>query len=149
MHYGAIPPKIIAEQFMKPDEGETDLKDYKFLCFHGKPYYCWVDLDRYHGHKRKVYNLEWVPEQWSVGPYGFCNTNIAKPKNFSEMLRVVEVLCKGFAHVRVDLYEINGKIYFGEMTFTSTSGLDMCNPDEWDYKLGDLWDISIPQWMKG
>lgn len=51
-------------------------------------------------------------------------------------------LCKGFNHVRVDLFECKGKVYFGELTFTSEGGLARFEPEEWDYKIGELWDIN-------
>lgn len=142
MHYKDISPLIIAEKYMKPDFGEEDIRDYKFICFNGVPYFCWVDLDRNHGHKRKVYNLNWEPEPWTVGPYGWCDIDIEKPKSFSKMIEIAKVLCKGFAYVRVDLYEIEEKVYFGEMTFTSANGMEIFYPDVWDYKLGELWDIN-------
>jgi hypothetical protein len=66
-----------------------------------------------------------------------------KPKNFEEMLDIASKLSKGIPHVRVDLYNINGKIYFGELTFFDGSGLDIIEPYEWDIKMGD-W-VNLPK----
>lgn len=145
LHYKSIVPRIIAEKYMQPEEGKSDLNDYKFMCFKGKPRYCWVDLDRYHGHKRKVYTLDWKPADWTIGNYGGEKIDIPKPSQFDKMISLVETLCDGFEFVRVDMYEIRGKVYFGEMTFTSCSGIDPIRPDEWDYKIGELWDVSKNQ----
>ena len=57
------------------------------------------------------------------------------------MVRIAKILSQGFSHVRVDLYEINGKVYFGEMTFTNASGLEKIEPYEMDLYLGDQWKL--------
>ena len=145
LHYNNIKPLVIAEQYMQPCDGSKDLKDYKFICYDGNPVYVWVDLDRYHNHQRKIYSIDWKEQFCIYGPYGFCEIDIPKPQNYDKMLEIVRILSRGFAHVRVDLYDINGRVYFGEMTFTSSSGLDEVSPDEWDYKLGELWDITKQQ----
>lgn len=64
-----------------------------------------------------------------------------KPANYEEMKRIAEILSAEFDFVRVDLYEINGKVYFGEMTFTPGCGLCGFRPDAWDYTLGELWHL--------
>ena len=139
LHYGKIPAKIIAEKFL--DSGETDLQDYKFLCFSGKPYFCWVDIGRYTKHKRNVYDLNWNLQDWNQFTYGNTEYEIEKPKNFDQMIGLAEKLSRGFSHVRVDLYNIDGKIYFGEMTFTNGSGFEKIIPPSADLMLGNLWDI--------
>ena len=139
LHYNDIRPKVIAEAFI--DSGKEDLQDYKFLCFDGKPYYCWVDIGRYHNHKRNIYDLEWKLQEWHQFNYGIANEKIEKPKNFEKMIEIAEILSKGFPHVRVDLYEVNGKIYFGEMTFTNSSGFEKIEPKSADLMLGELWKI--------
>lgn len=136
MHYSNIPHKIIIEEYM----GEN-INDYKFLCFGGVPFYCWVDVDRFINHKRNLYDLNWELQSVNWTGYGNYKGSIEKPKCFEEMLEIVKKLCIGFDSVRVDLYEINGKVYFGEMTFTSDNGMNRIEPPEWDYKLGQLWDF--------
>lgn len=137
MHYSDIEPMIIAEQYMESEDGE--LQDYKFLCFDGKPYYCWVDKGRFSVHTRNVYDLNWILQPWNQASYGISAEEIPRPKNFDIMIELAEKLSKGFPHVRVDFYNVDGKIYFGEMTFTNGSGLDPIIPDEYDYQLGFLW----------
>lgn len=139
LHYSDIKPKIIAEAYLETDLGE--LQDYKFLCFDGKPYFCWVDIGRYSKHTRNVYDLEWNLQPWNQMTYGVYDKEIEKPKNFEKMVEIAQVLCEGFPHVRVDLYNVNGKIYFGEMTFTNGSGFEPIVPESYDKMLGDLWPL--------
>lgn len=141
LHYSDINPLIIAEQYLESECGE--LQDYKFLCFGGKPYFCWVDFGRYFSHTRTVFDLNWEVQQWNQASYSNYDKPIPRPLNFDKMIEVATVLCQGFAHVRVDLYNVNGKIYFGEMTFTNGSGLDPIVPIEYDKMLGDLWEIDF------
>lgn len=136
MHYSKIPHKIIIEEYMG-----KNINDYKFLCFGGTPYYCWVDVNRFIDHKRNLYDLNWALQPVNWTGYGNYKGNIEKPECFEEMLEIVKKLCVSFDSVRVDLYEINGKVYFGEMTFTSDNGMNRIEPLEWDYKLGQLWDF--------
>lgn len=138
-HYAAIKPKIIAEQYL--DYCGDDLPDYKFLCFDGEVCYCWVDVGRYHRHKRNIYDLNWNLQPWNQYNYGNCDEDIPKPENFDEMIRLAGELCKGFSHVRVDLYNVDGKIYFGEMTFTNGSGYEPIVPEQYNRMLGDLWKV--------
>ena len=139
MHYKDISPKIIAEEFI--DSRGSDLVDYKFLCFDGVPYYCWVDMDRFTNHTRNVYDLKWNIQAWNQRSYGNFKGVVDKPRNFDIMIEIVKKLSRGFSHVRVDLYNVDGKIYFGEMTFTNGSGFEEISPIEADLMLGDLWKI--------
>lgn len=142
MHYSRIQPKIIAEKYLETEIGE--LQDYKFICFNDEVYYCWVDLGRYSKHTRNVYDLNWNLQPWNQASYGIADHEIPKPKNFDKMIDIARKLCKGFSHVRVDLYNVDGTIYFGEMTFTNGSGLDAIIPSEYDLMLGQLWKIETP-----
>lgn len=141
MHYKDIRPKIIAEQYMEDIDGE--LKDYKFLCFGGEVYYCWVDSGRFSDHRRNVYNLKWELESWNQHTYKNTDKPLPKPKNFDLMVKLAKQLCRGFPHVRVDFYNIDGRIYFGEMTFTNSSGFEKIIPHEYNLMLGDLWELPI------
>lgn len=140
-HYSKISPKIIAEHYI--DSGDTDLQDYKFLCFDGVPYFCWVDVGRFSNHKRNVYSMDWELQTWNQYGYGNAEKKIDRPKNFDKMVEIATCLSNGFSHVRVDLYNVNGKIYFGEMTFTNGSGFEMLTSDEADLMLGNLWNLDI------
>lgn len=139
MHYSSIKPLIIAEKYISTDDG--DLKDYKFLCFNGRPYYCWVDIGRYSNHKRNVYDLNWNLQNWNQFHYGNSASSIDMPENFDKMVEIAETLSEGFKHVRVDLYNVDGRIYFGELTFTNGAGFEEITPAAMDYVLGDLWMI--------
>ena len=139
-HYKEIPPKIIAERYMQC-EGTDDLTDYKFLCFNGKPCYCTVEVDRFHGHKQLVYDSDWILQDWRINQFESYSGSIEKPAQFETMLGLAETLSKGFSHVRVDLYLSRQKIYFGEMTFTPGSGYVSIVPDEYDYILGEQWTL--------
>ena len=134
MHYRDIPHKIMIEQYM----GDA-INDYKFLCFNGKPYYCWVDFDRYTNHKRNIYNLDWELQPFNQYHYGNYASSVKCPEEFENMKKIATVLCESFGHVRVDLYVIEGRVYFGEMTFSNGDGFEEIIPDEWAYKLGALW----------
>lgn len=144
LHYLNIDPKIIAEEYIVPNQGE-DIDDYKFFCFSGEPRFFWIDTDRSTGHKRNVYDMNWNLQTWTVGKKPGIETDISKPESFDRMVDIARTLSKGFAHVRVDLYYVSGKIYFGEMTFTSGGGIERFFPDEMDEKVGEMWDISTTQ----
>lgn len=139
LHYNQIKPMVIAEAFI--ESGQSDLQDYKFLCFDGEPYYCWVDVGRYHNHMRNIYDLEWNLQDWHQCNYAVFEGKLNPPENFEKMVELVKILSDNFSHVRVDLYNVNGKIYFGEMTFTNSSGFEKIEPETADRKLGDLWKI--------
>jgi hypothetical protein len=140
MHYKKIKPRIIAEQLLEPEK--MDIQDYKFMCFDGEPIFCWVDMDRHSGHKRNIYSLEWKLLDMKFG-YPNSDEKVEKPEKFDEMIEVVKKLCHDFNHVRVDLYYADGRIYFGELTFTNMSGFTKIEPYEIDRKLGDLWELNI------
>lgn len=140
IHYSPIKPKILIEKYTVNSVGE--LNDYKFLCFDGECRYFWMDFDRTTNHKRNVYDLNWNLQPWNQFTYGNYEGEIEKPKNFEKMVEIAKILCKGFKHVRVDLYNVDGKIYFGEMTFTNGSGFEGIYPKEYDYKLGKM--IKLP-----
>lgn len=136
IHYTPINPKILIERYTVDSAGE--LNDYKFLCFNGECKYFWMDFDRMTNHKRNVYDLEWNLQPWNQFTYGNYEGEIDKPQNFDEMVKIANILCKGFKHVRVDLYNVDGKVYFGEMTFTNGSGFEGIFPEKYDYELGKM-----------
>lgn len=140
--YKDIEPCIIAEKYMH-DEGKEELSDYKFQCFSGKPYCCRIDIGRFSDHRRNVYDMEWNLLPWQKGFYKNTDEAVEKPKVWDEMTDVVTKLCRGLRQVRVDLYEVSGKIYFGEMTFTSGGGFEKFVPEKYDQIVGDLWDIDL------
>ena len=139
--YKNIPKRILAEAFMKEDDG-SDLKDYKVFCFNGKPEIIQVDYDRFVNHKRNIYDTSWnylnLEIEYPTDP----NVIIRKPAKLDKLLYFCSVLSKGVPHLRVDFYSIGGKLYFGELTFFHGSGLEHFNPEEWNAKLGNL--ITLP-----
>lgn len=130
--------RIIIEKYMEnPVNPEEGIPDYKFLCFGGKPQYIFYDCDRYITHKRNVYNTEWKRIYVDTD----CKQKdivVPKPKNFDKLLHIAEKLSKDFPFVRVDLYDIDGEVYFGELTFYPCSGYIPFTPDSFDFELGKL-----------
>lgn len=144
-HYKNIKPLIICEEYIeifKKDRNENLLpEDYKFHCFKGKIEIIEVQFERYGG-KRKinVYDSEWNLLDFIMG-YPNADYKIKKPLNFNKTKELSEKLSSDFDYCRVDFYLVEDKIYFGEITFTPCSGLDKYEPIEWDYKLGEMWEI--------
>ncbi len=134
MHYRDIERKIIVEQYMG-----AAVSDYKFQCFNGEPYSCRVDYDRFGDHRRNVYNMDWEIMPFMKGFYKHPEQDCPRPPEYDEMKRIVRELGRDIEQVRIDLYLVDGKIYFGEMTFTNAGGFENFVPDEWDYKFGELW----------
>lgn len=134
LQYKDIEPKIIAEKYMEDSKGE--LNDYKILCFNGKPEYVWIDCGRYSNHTRNIYDLSWNLQPFTI-QFPTSQIKIEKPEHLDKMTELAKKLCRDFAHVRVDFYCINGKIYFGEMTFTSGSGIEKFIPEKYDFELGN------------
>ncbi len=138
IQYKNIKPRIICEEYLD-DHGQEPM-DYKFFCFSGKPQFLQVDIDRFSKHKRNVYDMSWQVQPFSL-TYPNSSIVIKKPKNFETMVSIAQKLSKNFKHVRVDLYNINGKIYFSELTLTHGSGFSRCIPDEYDFIIGDYLEI--------
>ena len=134
MHYRDIKPKIMVEQYM----GDA-VSDYKFQCFSGEPYSCRVDYDRFGDHRRNVYNMNWEIMPVMKGLYKHPEQILPCPPEYDDMKRIVHELSQGIEQVRVDLYLVDGRIYFGEMTLTNANGFEYFVPDEWDYTYGSLW----------
>ncbi|WP_297900652.1 ATP-grasp fold amidoligase family protein [uncultured Parabacteroides sp.] len=128
-------PKIVIEELLVDERNEDgSIEDYKFFCFNGKVCCIQEDTGRYGLHKRNLYTKKWelldvicTYPSVSVSP---------KPINFEEMIQIAEILGKDFPFVRVDLYNIHGKIYFGELTFYPGSGYEGYKPDSFDFELG-------------
>lgn len=134
--YGGSSKKIIIEELLEdPSNQDKGISDYKFLCFHGEPVYVVYDKDRFSDHKRNFYDIDWNYIKVDSDCPCF-EDSIAKPENYEEMVQIAKVLSEDFPAVRVDLYNINGKIYFGELTFYPWSGYVQYTPDSFDFELG-------------
>ena len=139
---GISKPRIIAEELLVNKENpEAGVEDFKILCFGGEPYYIIVDKDRYIDHKRNFYTTSWERVSVTTDHEQF-ETLYSKPNNLQEMLEVARKLSADFPFVRVDLYNVDGKIYFGELTFYPWTGYVQFTPDEFDFTLGNLMDCS-------
>lgn len=135
--YKNIKPRIIAEKYME-DEECGELRDYKFFCFNGEPKAMFIASDRGIGEtKFDYYDLNFNHLN-IIQHYPNSKLKIEKPKNFDKMIELAKILSKNLIHVRVDFYEVNGKVYFGELTFYHFSGFQPFIPEEWDYKFGEL-----------
>lgn len=142
--YKDIRPRIIAEQYME-DESGFELKDYKFFCFDGTPKLLFIACDRCKQNEETKFNFYDMDFRFLPFTNGHPNApsgKITKPKGFDEMRQLAAILSKGLPHARIDFYDINGKVFFGEITFFHWSGLMPFNPPEWDEKIGKL--IKLP-----
>ena len=136
------PRRIIIEQLLE-EGNKKDIPDYKFWCFNGKPQYCQVIGNRSEKETIDFFDMEWNHQPFR-GLNKACNNAtepISCPEKFEEMKVVAEKLSNDFPFVRVDLYQANGKVYFGELTFYPASGYGQFTPDEWDVKIGELFKI--------
>lgn len=146
--YKDVPRKIICEKFMVDhsdwEGSDQGLTDYKFYCFDGEAKVVMIASDRYSKKQTRFDYFDRDYHQLSM-TWGNPNSEIppAKPACYEEMLTIADRLSAGIPHVRVDLYNANGQIYFGELTFFDGSGLDKIEPEEWDYRLGS-W-IELPR----
>lgn len=135
--YDKIPRKIICEEFIETSDNKPP-KDYKFFCNNGKAKFLFVATDRYNEQTKFDYfdiNWNWIPVQ---NGHPNADASLKKPDNFDEMIRIAEKLSEGFPLVRIDLYNENGRIIFGEMTFLHHSGLTRFDPDKYDLILGQM-----------
>lgn len=134
--YKNIKPKIIIEKYMT-DESGIELKDYKFFCFNGEPKFLFVAIDRPNNTKFNFYDMNFCKLPFKQHYENF-DKKIEKPKGFNKMVELSKKLSKDIPHVRVDFYDINGQVFFGEMTFYHFAGLEKFEPEEWDYKIGNM-----------
>jgi len=136
--YYNVQPRIIIEELIERDEN-NDIPDYKFFCFNGKVKYLYTMVDYVDDHKNgrcSFFTPEFKQLPYRRSEYMEINRPIPKPEKFDEMLKIAEILSKDFPHVRVDLYNIKGRIIFGELTFYNASGYTVFTPDEFDIILG-------------
>lgn len=135
--YKNVKHRIIAEYLLEVD-GDTNIDDYKLFCFNGTVKLFKIDFDRHTMHKANYYDpkLNLLDLQEDVCPPDY-NRPIKMPTNINKMIELAEVLSKDVPFVRIDFYNINGKIYFGEITFFPAGGLGTFTPREWDIKLGE------------
>lgn len=146
-NYKNIPRKVLVEKVVRDKDGKLPL-DYKFMCFDGEPKLLFLDLgvinddNTYnHDYPRNIYDMD-----FSLLPVHETRPNadypVEKPENFERMVEIARVLSTPFPFCRVDLYNVDGKVYFGEITFYHGGGCNSIQPEEWDFKIGSWININ-------
>lgn len=136
--YKNVKPRILAEEMV-----DMNPVDYKWICVKGEPEVLCMCMDRQKGDLTFNYydmNFNLLPFEW-VHP-NIKTGGVKRPENFDEMKKLAQKLSKDIPEVRVDFYDINGQVYFGELTFYHQSGFAPFSPEEWDLKLGQLLDLT-------
>ena len=146
--YKDVKPRVIAEAYMEDsgtaercfNGGAPPLKDYKIYTFNGKAKICMINQNRNLHTTADYFDKDfcWLDFKWG---YDHANVPPEKPKNYELMYELAEKLAEGTTEVRVDFYEVNNCVYFGELTFFDGSGFDKIEPVEWDYKLGSMLNL--------
>lgn len=132
--YRDIEPRILAEEMLIPEDGK-DLKDFKIFCFSGVPRIIQVDVNRHTNHTRNFYDIEWNRLKFTI-LYPEYHGTVEKPEKLNEMLFIAKTLSHKFIFSRIDLYVVQQKIYFGEITFHHEGGFGPILPKEFAYTLG-------------
>lgn len=150
--YKNVQRRIIAEKYMEQTTEHSDgneLTDYKFFCFDGEPKYCQVIRDRQTNETIDFYDMEWIHQEFVGLSHPVKNgiNPVKKPNDLVNMINICRLLAKGMNFVRIDLYNINNKTYFGEITFYPNSGLGYFKPDEWNYTLGEMIQLPLDKYQ--
>lgn len=143
--YKNVKPRIIAEKYMEDIEA-GELIDYKFYCFSGEPKLMFIGTERYIGDgpvKFDFFDMNFGHIDLTIEGHANAKVLPKKPQNFEKMKQFCMILSKDIPHVRVDFYEVNGKLFFGELTFFDSGGYQTFNPKDWDFILGSY--INIPE----
>ncbi len=145
--YKNIKPRIIIEKYME-DNNSKELKDYKFFCFNGEPKIMYLSegLEDHSTARISFFDMEFKELPFKRKDYELFEEHPGKPKNFDKMIELSKKLSNNIPQVRVDWYEINGKLYFGELTFYTCAGYIPFDPEEWDYKIGEM--LKLPEKWK-
>ena len=143
--YKNVPPIIIAEQYLQQDNSDnTDLIDYKFFCFNGIPKYIQVIQNRSTQETIDIFDTQWQHQDFiGLNPRAtHAKKTITRPDKLEEMIEIAKKLSKDIPFARIDLYEVDGRVYFGEITFFPASGFGRFYPEKWNKIIGDM--IKIP-----
>ena len=142
--YKNVKPRIIIEKYLD-DLSDNQINDYKFMCFNGKVECSFVCTER--DNKDKGLAVTFFNREWKKLPfqrhYRNSNKKIEKPINYDKMIVLAEKLSQDIPFIRVDFYEVDKKVYFGELTLYPGSGFEEFTPEEWDYKLGELINLDL------
>jgi len=141
--YQPIEPRIIIEKLIRDEEGNIPT-DYKFYIFHGRCKLVHINYDRFNRRLKSLFSPNWellpVKYRYDRGPF------VDKPFNYQRMLKLAEKLGQDFDFVRVDIYSVGDKIYFGELTHYPGSGYSPFDPRSFDFELGRCWEIVLEYW---
>jgi hypothetical protein len=142
--YKSLKPRIIAESLLTEKDGGLP-NDYKLHFFEGKLEFIYCTIDRKGIDQRHIYDDEWKRQNFvwnkTIDKFDMKSPDLPRPENLNEMISIAEKLAAGFPYIRVDLYNVNGKIYCGELTFFQGSGFDKLSPYEKDLELGEKLDL--------
>jgi hypothetical protein len=139
--YRGLPRRAVVERFI--GEGGVPPSDYKFFVFHGKVGMVVVDQDRFSAHTSTLLHPDW--HAFAVeGTFDAADDLPAQPSNYAEMIEVAERLAVDFTFARIDLYNVDGRIYFGEITHYPGGGIVRLRPRAFDHALGELWRVGTP-----
>ena len=142
LHYAPIKPQIIIEKFLEGEDGKLPT-EYKIHVFNGKARSMYVVTSRGVDIRYNNYYIDWSPFDGSqFNGWKKTDYELKKPPHWNDMVEMAEILSKPFPFVRVDLYNIKGKIYFSEMTFTPAKGTLILDDDKCDYEMGKWLDIT-------
>lgn len=149
-NYKNIAPKIIIEKVLRNGDGSLP-RDYKFFCFNGKPEYMLYDMDvctedgrHAKDAKRNLYDMDFNLQDVRMTRPNFKAELAEKPDNLEEMKEYAEILASPFPFSRIDFYNIDGRVFFGEISFYHMGACNRISPFEWDIRLGDKIDLSHP-----
>jgi len=139
-YYGVERPRVVIEKYLK-DEARDTLFEYMFFCFHGEPRFIHVKREADNA-AANVYDLDFNFMPFiKMGDEDDLETEVPKPENLDKMLNLARKLSKEFLHVRVDLYEVNGKVVFGELSFTKGAGFNRISPASFDVLMGSWLEL--------
>jgi len=136
--YKGLKKRVIVEKYLADNEGVAN--DYKFWCFNGEPKILQIDVDRQGQHKRDFYDLSLKEKMGLVITHPHSNKNYVFGHAYDEMFNVALLLSKGFDFIRVDLYDINGDVFFGELTLYPGNCNERMSPSRYEYNLGKFFD---------
>ena len=142
--YKGVKKRVLAEKYMAPKDMVNnpiyDLSDYKFFCFNGEPKYCQVIRDRHSKESIDFYDMNWRHQEFvGLNPIASNGINpVPRPLLLDDMICICHKLSENMKFVRIDMYVIDNRIYFGEITFYPASGMGLFNPDKWNEELGNL-----------
>jgi hypothetical protein len=140
--YKDIEPRILVEQLLVQKSGRIP-NDYKLHCINGKVAFVYVSVDREGENKRNIYDRNWNHLNFTFAPKkkniaNLRGDEIEPPLSLPLMLEFAEKIAKLYPYVRIDFYDVDGRLYFGEVTQHHGGGFDQIKPIEWDYKWGDM-----------